>query len=61
LPVVKIEMWEGRTKEQKAELARVITEALVRIAKTSPEHVHIIFEDVKKENWAIGGVLSSDL
>jgi 4-oxalocrotonate tautomerase len=54
-------MWEGRTKEQKAELARVITEALVRIAKTSPEHVHIIFEDVKKENWAIGGVLSSDL
>lgn len=53
-------MWKGRTKEQKAELARVITEALVNIAKTTPDQVHIIFEDVEKENWAVSGVLSSD-
>ncbi len=30
------------------------------IAKTTPEHTTIIFEDIKKENWAIGGVLSSE-
>jgi 4-oxalocrotonate tautomerase len=54
-------MWKGRTKEQKAELARRITDALVEVAKTDPEHVHIIFEDVEKENWAIGGILSSDI
>ncbi len=59
MPVVRIEMWTGRTKEQKAELAKVITDAMVKIAKTAPEHTTIIFEDVKKENWAIGGVLSS--
>lgn len=53
-------MWEGRTKEQKKELARVITDAMVDIAKTTPEHVNIIFRDVAKEDWAISGVLSSE-
>jgi 4-oxalocrotonate tautomerase len=60
MPVVTIDMWEGRTKEQKKELASVITNAMVEIAKTTPEHVNIIFRDVKKEDWAIGGQLSSE-
>ncbi len=58
MPFVKVMMWEGRTKEQKAELAKAITEAVVRIGKTMPEHTTVVFEDVPKENWAIGGVLS---
>lgn len=59
MPIVRIEMWPGRTEAQKAELARVITEALVTIAHTKPEAVIIIFEDIPKENWAQGGVLAS--
>jgi 4-oxalocrotonate tautomerase len=61
MPIIRVEMWEGRTKEQKAELAKAITEAMVKIAKTTPEHTTVVFEDVPKENWAIGGVLASDL
>ena len=53
-------MWPGRTKSQKADLARVITEALVDIAKTTPEATTVIFEDVARENWAIGGMLTSE-
>jgi 4-oxalocrotonate tautomerase len=60
MPIVKIGMWTGRTHAQKAELARVITEAMVTIAHTTPEATVIIFEDVAKENWATGGVLASD-
>ena len=60
MPIIRIDMWPGRTHAQKAELARVITEAMVTIAHTTPEHTTIIFEDVAKENWAIGGVLASD-
>ncbi len=37
MPIVRITMFEGRTKEQKQELARVITEAVVNIAKTTPD------------------------
>ena len=60
MPIVRIEMWPGRTHAQKAELARVITEAIVTIAHTTPEATTIVFEDVAKENWAVGGVLASD-
>jgi 4-oxalocrotonate tautomerase len=59
MPIVRVEMWSGRTKSQKAELARVITEAMVTIAHTTPEATIVIFEDVAKENWATGGVLAS--
>jgi 4-oxalocrotonate tautomerase len=60
MPIVRVEMWPGRTKSQKAELARVITDALVNIAKTTPEATTVIFEDVAQENWATGGVLASE-
>jgi len=59
MPIVRIEMWPGRTQSQKAELARVITAALVDIADTTAEATAIIFEDIARENWATGGVLAS--
>jgi 4-oxalocrotonate tautomerase len=60
MPIVRIEMWTGRTHAQKAELARVITEAMVTIAHTTPEATIVVFEDIAKENWALGGVLASE-
>jgi len=53
-------MWTGRTHAQKTELARVITDAMVTIAHTTPEATVVIFNDVAKENWATGGVMASD-
>ena len=60
MPIIRIEMWSGRTHAQKTELARVITDAMVTIAHTTPEATVVIFDDVAKENWATGGVLASD-
>ncbi len=60
MPIIRIEMWTGRTHAQKTELARVITEAMVTIAHTTPEATIVIFDDVAKENWAAAGVLASD-
>jgi 4-oxalocrotonate tautomerase len=60
MPIIRVEMWSGRTHAQKAELARVITEAVVTIAHTTPEATIVVFEDIAKENWAQGGVLASD-
>ena len=61
MPVVRVEMWTGRTHAQKQELARVITEAMVNIAHTTPEATIVIFEDIPTENWAQSGALASDL
>ncbi len=60
MPIVRVEMWTGRTHEQKAELAKEITDAVVRIAKTSADHTIVIFDDIDKSNWAEGGILASD-
>ena len=60
MPIVRVEMWPGRTHQQKAELAKAITDAIVDIGKTTPEATIVVFEDVPKENWAQGGKLASD-
>ena len=60
MPIVRIEMWEGRTQAQKAELARVITDSIVTIAHTTPEATIIVFEDIARQNWAAGGILASE-
>lgn len=60
MPIVRVEMWSGRTVAQKAELAKAITEAVVNIAKAPPEATIVIFEDIAKENWAEAGILASE-
>jgi 4-oxalocrotonate tautomerase len=60
MPIVRVEMWTGRTAAQKRELARVITDAMVSIANTTAEATIIVFEDIDKENWAQSGKLASE-
>ena len=59
MPVIHVEMWPGRTVAQKEQLAKAITEAMVKIANVTPEGTIVIFEEVAKENWAQGGTLAS--
>ena len=60
MPVVTVQMYEGRTIEQKRALAEAITRAMVEIAKTRPDQVNVIIQDVPRTNWALGGKLASD-
>ncbi len=59
MPVVTVEMWEGRTIEQKKQLVEGITASFVKIG-THPEAVQIIIKDVPKHNWAIAGKLAAE-
>jgi 4-oxalocrotonate tautomerase len=60
MPLITVHMFEGRTVEQKRELVAAITEAVVRITKTTPEATTIVIQDVARENWATAGKLASD-
>jgi 4-oxalocrotonate tautomerase len=60
MPLVTVEMWEGRTVEQKRELAKAITSAVAGTIDCPEEAVEIIIRDVPKHNWAVGGKLASD-
>ncbi|TXC65554.1 4-oxalocrotonate tautomerase [Piscinibacter aquaticus] len=60
MPTLHVEFFEGRTVEQKRALAKELTEACVRVLGGSADSVDVIFTDVKREDWATGGVLWSD-
>ena len=59
MPVVLVEMLEGRTVEQKKKLVEGITSAFVNIG-TPAEALHIIMKDNPKHNLAIGDKLASE-
>ena len=60
MPIVRVEMWTGRTLAQKKELARVITDAMGNIAHTTAEATIIVFQDIPREDWAQAGKLASE-
>ena len=60
MPYVIVEMYEGRTVEQKRAAAKAITDAIVTHLKTSPEATHVLFHEMKKENAAQAGKLACD-
>lgn len=60
MPFVQIDMIEGRSVEQKRELAKRVTAVIAETANCPPEAVMIVIRDAAKENIAKAGVLMSD-
>jgi len=60
MPTLRVELFEGRSPQQKAALAKELTEACVRVLGGSAGGVDVIFQDVTRHDWATGGVLWSD-
>lgn len=55
MPIVHIELLEGRTQEQKNAMVKDVTEAIVKNTGATKENVHIIISDMAKGNYAVGG------
>ena len=60
MPYVNIQITEGATREQKAELVKDVTESLQRVLGKKPEHTHVIIQDIKEENWGVAGLLTDE-
>lgn len=60
MPTFHIELFEGRTVEQKREFVEAITRVTCETLGCDASSVDIILADVKRENWATGGKLWSD-
>lgn len=60
MPIIRVEMFKGRSVDQKRALVRELTDAFVNAAGGNPEAVHIVITDVDKGDWGSGGQLSSD-
>ena len=57
MPYVNIKLAGSVTREQKANIAKEITETLQRLANKPASYTYITFEEVKFEDWAIAGKL----
>jgi 4-oxalocrotonate tautomerase len=60
MPNITVQWYAGRTPDQKRQLTQAITEAMVRIGKTTADQVHIVFQDIEKSDWGHNGKLASD-
>lgn len=60
MPTLRVELMEGRTPEQKKELVKALTQAVVDTLGSKPESVDILLYDIKRGDWATAGVLWSE-
>lgn len=60
MPIVQIEILEGRTLDQKRELSKKVTEAIVETISVPQDSVRIIIREMKKDNFSEGGILRCD-
>ena len=60
MPTIMVNMFEGRTLEQKRKLVAAMTEAVVESLGVKPESVRIFLKEMARENHAVAGVLTSD-
>lgn len=60
MPIVQVELLEGRTVEQKRVMAKEVTDAICRSLGAKPDAVTIIIRDMPTCNYAKAGVLRVD-
>lgn len=60
MPVVTVQMWTGRTVEQKRRLVRAITDAMVEHVDARPDALHVIIQEYELDNWGRAGTLGTD-
>lgn len=60
MPIVHIDLVEGRSNEQLRGLVKDVTAAISKNAEVPEERIHIILNEMKKDNYSVGGILKSD-
>ncbi len=60
MPIIRVEMLEGRSADQKRELVQRLTREMSAVTGCSVGSIYVVIEDVKKENWGIGDTLCLD-
>lgn len=61
MPTIRVELFEGRSADQKRALAKALTDACVQAIGANPASVDILFYELPTQHWATGGVLWSDV
>ena len=57
MPYVNVKVAGTLTRAQRQKIAAGIAETLWKVARKPKEHTYIVFDEVKRENWAVGDEL----
>ena len=60
MPLVHIELIEGRSEEQLRNLVKDVTDAVTKNTGAPAEHVHVVLSEMKKNRYSVAGVLKSE-
>ncbi len=60
MPIVHIELIEGRSQEKLSQLCKDVTAAIVKNTGAPAEHVHVVLNEMAKDRYAVGGTLKSE-
>lgn len=55
MPLVQVSFIEGRSAEQKADLARRLTAAICEALDAPPESVRVLLNEMSPDDWYAGG------
>ena len=55
MPIVRIEILEGRPPEVKTALIQGVTDAVVAALSVRREQVRVLLYELPPEHWAVGG------
>ncbi len=55
MPIIRIELLQGRSPAIKANLIARITDAAVTTLEVDPEQVRVLLYELPPEHWAVGG------
>ncbi|AAU25430.1 4-oxalocrotonate tautomerase [Bacillus sp. FSL W8-0445] len=61
MPIVHIQLLEGRPPEKVEEVIRKVTETLSATLDSPKENVRVLVTEVSKSHWGIGGTPVSKL
>ncbi|GFE44850.1 4-oxalocrotonate tautomerase [Streptococcus canis] len=61
MPFITIDLFEGRSQEQKNQLAREVTEVVSRIAQAPKESIHVFINDMPEGTYFPQGELKRRL
>ncbi len=60
MPFINVKVAGTLTAEQKKEIASRFSDTLFKVASKNPDSTYIVFEEVERENWAVGSRLLSE-
>jgi 4-oxalocrotonate tautomerase len=60
MPYINVKVAGSLSVEQKKTIADKFSHVLHEVADKNPSSTYIVFEEIERDNWAVGGRLLSD-